>query len=219
MAINKPMPSVAPNKIIYLDTEELADPLLVITSFFDVCALPRHLKKLKKWRNNAAFEVSTEQRVCPVDLLELHELIMRLLETAWVLKERKSVKLNNFKQIQPDLLTSVLKQEKKKLEHYPKNLKYKEIINPLCVLRKIFKDNSLDDYRRILKTWLQDAINDLFMEENLFKYEVIIIYENLVKLCEACWLIHERNTRQSPPELNESISGKSPSLNFKASTR
>ena len=56
----------------------------------------------------------------------------------------------------------------------------------------MFKIHKLDGFRKILNIWLYDALSTSFMEESLSKAEVITVYEQLVKLFEAMWLISQR---------------------------
>jgi len=81
---------------------------------------------------------------------------------------------------------------KKKLRDYPEHLTVREIIRPSSVIKKMFRIHKLDGYRKILNIWLYDALSTTFMEESLSKSEVIIVYEQLVKLFEAMWLISQR---------------------------
>ena len=94
-----------------------------------------------------------------------------------------------------DMCHCYLKKERKNLRDYPTHLKFREMIKPSSVLKKIFKRYKLADYQRILNIWLHDALSKHFMEESLTKAEVIKVYEQLVKLYEAMWLISERVKR------------------------
>jgi len=180
------------NRIIYLDTDETTNPASVIHDFFSVSWLPDHLKTLKKWRNDAAFGHNRSKKRNPANLLYDHQLTMKLVEVAWLLKDKKLGKLP-IKEGKDDIAEWYIKRERKKLSHYPKNLKLKEMIKPTLVLKRMFKTHKLADYERILNTWLHDALSTNFMEESLSKREVITIYEHLVKLFEAMWLISERS--------------------------
>jgi len=180
------------NRIVYLDTDEATNPASVIHDFFSVSWLPDHLKTLKKWRNDAAFGYKRSKKRNPANLLYDHQLTMKLVEVAWLLKDKKLGKLH-IKEGKDDIAEWYINRERKRLNHYPKNLKLKEMIKPTLVLKKMFKTNKLADYERILNTWLHDALSTNFMEESLSKCEVITIYEHLVKLFEAMWLISERS--------------------------
>ncbi|WP_431291651.1 hypothetical protein [Pedobacter sp. P26] len=91
-----------------------------------------------------------------------------------------------------DIAKWYIKTERKKLRDYPENLSIREIVKPSSVLKKMFRLYKLDGYKKILNTWLHEALSTSFMEESLSKSEVITVYEQLVKLFEAMWLISER---------------------------
>ncbi|MGN8055102.1 hypothetical protein ACTJKN_02440 [Pedobacter sp. 22163] len=56
----------------------------------------------------------------------------------------------------------------------------------------MFRIHKLDGYRKILNTWLHNVLSTSTMEESLSKSEVITVYEQLVKLFEATWLVSQR---------------------------
>lgn len=56
----------------------------------------------------------------------------------------------------------------------------------------MFRIYKPDGYKKILHTWLHNALSSSFIEESLSKSEVITVYEQLIKLFEATWLISER---------------------------
>lgn len=180
------------NRILQLDNDEVANPEVVVKDFFHASWLPSHLRTLKKWRNYAAFGSDNPKNINPANLLYDHELTIKLVEAAWLLKDRKLGKVYIKEGKENEITKFFIKREMKKFGHYSKNLKIKEIIAPSSVFKKIFKHYTLDDYRRILGIWLYDALSNIFMEESLQKCEVITVYENLVKLFEAAWLIDQR---------------------------
>ncbi len=180
------------NRIVYLNQDEITDPIIVIHEFFSHAWLPDHLKMLKHWRNDAAFESEKSKKCSPAFLLYHYELTIKLIEAAWLLKKRKPGKLDFDDKEESEFVKWYIKTEKKKLRNYPENLSIREIVKPSSVLKKMFRIYQLDGYKKILHTWLHDALNTSFMEERLSKFEVIIVYEQLVKLFEATWLIRER---------------------------
>lgn len=180
------------NRIVYLNHDEITDPIKVVHEFFSHAWLPDHLKMLKHWRNDAAFESEKPKKCSPAFLVYHYELTMKLIEAAWLLKNRKPGKLDfDYKQ-EIEIAKCYIKTEKQKLRNYPENLSIREIVKPSSVLQKMFRIYQLDGYKKILHTWLHDALNTSFMEERLSKFEVITVYEQLVKLFEATWLIRER---------------------------
>jgi len=190
--MGKHIQKLSKNRIVYLDNDEIADPINVVNDFFSSSWLPDHLKMLKQWRNDAAFESDGANNQNPAGLLYDHELTIKLVEAAWLLKGKKlgRIKIDTEKEI--DIAKWYIKTEKKKFKHYPENLDISEMLKPSFVLKKMFRIHKLDGYRKILNTWLYDALSTSFMEESLSKAEVITVYEQLVKLFEAMWLISQR---------------------------
>jgi len=147
---------------------------------------------LKRWRNDAAFE-SEEPKKCSADFLVYnYELTIKLIEAAWLLQHHKLGRLDFDEKQESDVAKWYIKTEKKKLRNYPENLTIREIIKPSSVIKKMFRIYKLDGYKKILNTWLHEALSNSFMEESLSKSEVITVYEQLVKLFEATWLISQR---------------------------
>jgi len=179
------------NSILNLKKTEILEPLKFADVFFSVSTLPAHLKTLRKWRDDVALGTDKTKGFNPANLLYDHELTVKLLEAAWLLKKMNPGKLNIDKE-SPKVSKWYFRTEQKKLKHYPKNLKTSEIIKPAKVLKKVFKPFNLTQYREILNTWLYDATSNNFLEESLSKHEVITVYEQLVRLFEAMWLINSR---------------------------
>jgi hypothetical protein len=179
------------NRIVYLNNDEITDPIKVINDFFSYSWLPNHLKMLKRWRNDAALESEESKKCSPDYLVYNYELTIKLIEAASLLKRHKLGRLDFDKQ-ESDIAKWYIKTERKKLRDYPENLSIREIVKPSSVLKKMFRIHKLDGYRKILNTWLHNALSTSTMEESLSKSEVITVYEQLVKLFEATWLIGER---------------------------
>lgn len=152
----------------------------------------RPLEMLKQWRNDAAFLSDGSNKQSPTFTLYRHELTIKLVEAAWLLKGKRlgRVEIDDEKEI--DVAKWYVKTERKQLRDYPEHLTVREIVRPSSVIKKMFKISKLDGYRKILNIWLYDALSTSFMEESLSKAEVINVYEQLVKLFEAMWLISQR---------------------------
>jgi len=190
--MKKQTKNTSDNRIVYLSHDEITDPIKVVHEFFSHAWLPNHLKMLKRWRNDAAFESEKPKKCSPAFLVYNYELTIKLIEAAWLLKHQKLGKLDFDHKQESELAKWYIKTERKKLRNYPQNLSVREIIKPSSVLQKMFRIYQLDGYKKILNTWLHDALNSSFIEERLSKFEVIIVYEQLVKLFEATWLISQR---------------------------
>lgn len=184
--------TLSKNRIVYLHNDEIAEPIKVVHDFFSASWLPDHLKMLKQWRNDAAFETEEPRNYSPASLLYDHELTIKLLEAAWLLKGKKLGRIKIDVETENNIAKWYIKTERKKLRDYPEHLTVREIIKPSSVIRKMFRIHKLDSYRKILNIWLYDALSTSFMEESLSKAEVITVYEQLVKFFEALWLISER---------------------------
>lgn len=180
------------NRIVYLGNDETTEPIKVVNDFFSHSWLPNHLKMLKRWRNDAALESEEPKKCSPDYLVYNYELTIKLIEAAWLLKSHNLGRLDFDHKQERIIAKWYIKTERKKLRHYPENLSIREIVKPSSVLKKMFRIYKLDGYRKILNTWLHNALSTNFMEESLSKSEVITIYEQLVKLFEATWLISER---------------------------
>ena len=185
------------NRVILLDVDEINNPLSVIDAFFQSSWLPNQLKTLKRWRNAASFENKKYRNNNPSDILYHYELIIKLLEASWLLKSQNLGKLKKEADESREITLWHIKKENKKFGDYPKSLSINEIIKPSKVLKEIYKKTNLDGYRSILKIWLYDALGKTFMEESLGKADVIKVYESLVKLFEAAWLINERSKEKA----------------------
>jgi hypothetical protein len=134
-----------------------------------------------------------ESKKCsPYSLVYHYELTIKLIEAAWLLKNHKLGRLDFDDKQEIDIAKWYIKTERKKLRDYPENLSIREIVKPSSVLKKMFRIYKLDGYKKVLHTWLHNALSSSFMEESLSKSEVITVYEQLVKLFEATWLISER---------------------------
>ncbi|PWS33221.1 hypothetical protein [Pedobacter paludis] len=190
--MEKHIKKLSKNRIVYLDNDEIAEPIKVVHNFFSASWLPDHLKMLKQWRDDAAFESENSNNRSPASLLYDHELTIKLMEAAWLLKGKKLGRIKIDVKNENNIADWYVKMERKKLSDYPENLTIREIIKPSSVIRKMFKFHTLDGYRKILNIWLYDALSNSFMEESLTKAEVIMVYEQLVKLFEAMWLISQR---------------------------
>lgn len=190
--MKKQTKNTSDNRIVYLDNDEITDPIKVVNDFFSHSWLPNHLKMLKRWRNDAAFESEEPKKCSPDYLVYNYELTIKLIEAAWLLQHHKLARLDFDDKQESDIAKWYIKTERKKLRDYPENLTIREIVKPSSVLKKMFRIYKLDGYKKILNTWLHEALSNSFMEESLSKSEVITVYEQLVKLFEATWLISER---------------------------
>jgi HEPN domain-containing protein len=121
-------------------------------------------------------------------LLFIYDLNLRILEAMYLLL----VNYKNFS-YQRKLLTEYqLEEEKEQWAYYPKNLSLKEQLEPYKAIKKVFKKIKPQEYRDQLHEWSHVALYNNAEVESLYAGEVITVYENLIKLYSAAWLICQR---------------------------
>jgi HEPN domain-containing protein len=177
----------------YLPYKEFINPINFLSEFFNAHSLKGHRRDLTEWRHYAVSdECFHEKKFGPGQLLYTHELNVKLLEAMYVM-------LINYECSYPKPPSPTelqLAQEKKTLRPFPKDLSPKELLNPLKVAKKIFKDLSLPQYREHLYEWLNEALIIKHIAESMDAADVILVYENMLKLYSAAWLILHRSEKE-----------------------
>lgn len=185
------------NTLYYnLTEEEIKNPYLLIIDSFSWDFMPQQLSRLKYWRELLLVEQYYEKRNCPADLYFQYKMVIKMLEAAWLLRKKNRTQTPTPESSLVSAQNEPLKSEDKRLLHSPTFLNPSEILNPYNTFRSIFAEFHLTEYHDILDRWLSEGLSSFYCESILEKKEVITVYENLQKLIEAMYLIHER-------ELNE----------------
>jgi len=170
---------------------EAQNPMIVLEDFFNADSVKGHIKQLIKWRyyviNNKHYN---DKRYGPGFLLDIYELNLKILEAMFLLL--RQYKNESFEQIKPT--EQQLGEEKKKWNYYPKNLSLKEQLKPYNVVKKIFKKIKPQEYRDHLREWVHVALYIKTDKESIQASDVVEIYENLLKLYSATWLIYQRES-------------------------
>jgi hypothetical protein len=169
-----------------LKYHEVEDPLSVIREFFAVDWNYGHKKKLKKWK----YFVTHDKCYCNKNhgagsLLFTYDLNIRLLETCYLIYYSK--RAVNFV-----ITDAEAEKEKRELDWYPKNLKSKELLNPIKTLKHVFKKTSINQYRDQLHEWLYAALYIKGGDDELHHKEIQKVYEMMLKVYSAVWLIYHR---------------------------
>ncbi len=73
-----------------LNEAEISNPHLVIEEFFDFVHLPDCRKKLRDWLHAGLAEPSFSDHTCPANLFSFYEYVEKLIEAAYIIKERES---------------------------------------------------------------------------------------------------------------------------------
>ena len=102
------------------------------------------------------------------------------------------VNYKNFSYQRKQLTEEQLEEEKEQWEYYPKNLSLEEQLEPYKAVKKVFKKIKPQEYRDQLHEWSHVALYNNADVESLYAGEVINVYENLIKLYSAAWLICQR---------------------------
>ncbi len=168
---------------------EVENPMSVVVDFFSADSVKGHGKRLKEWRyyvvNDEHYD---EKRHGPGTLLFIYDLNLRILEAMYLLL----VNYKNFSYQRKQLTEEHLEEEKEQWACYPKNLSLKEQLEPYKAVKKVFKKIKPQEYRDQLHEWSHVALYNNADVEALYAGEVITVYENLIKLYSAAWLICQR---------------------------
>lgn len=172
---------------------EIQNPLSVIADFYSAGSVKDHRRDLKEWRDRVIDDkYFNDKRHGPGTLLFTCELNLKLLEAAYLL-------LLNYNQTfwrRKKLEASQLAEEKESWIYFPNNLSEEELLNPYLAIKKIFKKIKPQMYRDYLHEWLHAALSTSPIDESVMPGEVIAVYENILKLYAAAWLIYQRETQE-----------------------
>lgn len=170
---------------------EIQNPLSVIADFFSAGSVKNHRRDLKEWRDCVIDDkYFNDKRHGPGTLLFICELNLKLLEAAYL--QFLNYKENSWSHA--TLEESQLAEEKETWDYFPNDLTTEELLNPYIAIKKIFKKIKPQMYRDYLQEWLHSALYTNPVDENMMPGEVIAVYENLLKLYAASWLIYQRET-------------------------
>ncbi|MDR6942959.1 hypothetical protein [Mucilaginibacter pocheonensis] len=168
---------------------EIQDPLSVIADFFNTGSVKSHSQDLKKWRDCVISDrYFNDKRHGPGTLLFSYDLNLRLLEAAYLLLLAYQENSWKYKKLEK----SQLAEERATWVYFPNGLSTEELLNPYTVFRKIFKKIKPQMYRDYLQQWLHAALYTSPIDETMMPGEVIAVYENMLKLYAASWLICQR---------------------------
>jgi HEPN domain-containing protein len=173
-----------------LTQHEIQNPLTVVKDFFSSDSLKGHAKRLNQWRNFVVSEqFYSDERFGPATLLYLYDLNLKLMEAMYLLfiEDQNTYGTDKVTEEQ-------LEQEKAEWRHFPKNLSVKELKNPYKAIKKVFKAISPQQYREYLHEWIYYALYNRTDNESMYAGEIITVYENLLKVHAAAWVVFQRNT-------------------------
>jgi hypothetical protein len=174
----------------FLRQSEVRNPLIPLKGFFDANDVDGHFTKLKRWRHYVVnSEHYNDERFGPGYLLCDYELNIRLLECLYILLLDYEEQSYSYPKVTEDQLTS----EKEEWAWYPSDLTKKELLNPYLVIKAAFDEIQPEAFRDHLWEWISAALSMNAIDEFKSPGEIIAVYEYLVKMYSAAWLIVQRD--------------------------
>lgn len=172
--------------------DEMMHPLKVVTEFFDIDNVEGHGARFKEWRDYAVKEPCYEnEKHGPSLLLYTWEEHVRLMEAMYLLWHEYRNESWQYQKASDEQLA----QEKETWDYSPTKLNANQLASPYLVTEKFFKDMNLAVYRDHLYDWLVMALSKaVYRDPDLDAEAVITVYENMLELHEAAWIICQRNS-------------------------
>jgi len=166
---------------------EVQNPLRVLSRFFGD-RMNTHRDELKMWLDFAlSHKQYKNKRNGSGHLLFIYEQNIRLLEACYLL----FVAYREEPWEKKAIADEVLEKGKEQWAFYPNELPEKYQHSPYLLLKKIFEKISLPEYRDYLTEWTHTALYTFPIDETLMPGEVINVYDNMLNLYAAAWLIHQ----------------------------
>lgn len=182
----------------------MMNPLEVIAYFFEIDSVTGHSARFKEWRNYAVkSEHYINERSGPSALLFTWEEHVRFIEAMYLVLHQ----YRNSWSFRP-ASREQLAVEKETWDYFPTNLDEGDQANPYLIIERFFKNASLAIYRDHLFEWLSMALTTIrHRDPDLDAEDLINVYENMLELYDAGWIIRQRYAKE--PQLKE---GSAPSL-------
>lgn len=159
--------------------------LQTIFDFFDCRTLSEHLIYLDDLLINKNYKKQFNEE----NLHFISSKIFNLLVNSHSLMKQPSKTMLYFEE-SLKIPEHLIQHEQKKLSFYPIYLRNKEICNPLKALLRLFKNHSLDFYKKNLENWINEGLAN---KKGITTIKLTFpLYIGLKKMMGACWLIHER---------------------------
>lgn len=192
-----------------LSTAEMANPHLVIHSFFREYDLPGARKYISGWMN-AVYSKTRWIKKNPANLLHFTERLFRLIEAGWLIDQMDNSKRSanlllqyNTEKIElmnPRLYCKSIHKENP-WDYFPRSLSQKNYINPYKVFSKFFRFHTLHQWKTELHTILHLALSDHGIEHSGESINILECKKGLDRLVDACHLIDVREFERSNGQL------------------
>ncbi|NCD67884.1 HEPN domain-containing protein [Mucilaginibacter agri] len=175
---------------------EIQNPLIVITEFFSIGTMESHHRDLKEWRDCVIGDrYFNDKPHGPGTLIFIWEFNLKVLDAAYLMLLSFLDGNSNYRQLDDVQLSK----EKDTWNYFPDDLSTDEQLDPHLALKKIFKEIKPQKFRDYLQEWLHAALYTAPVDESLSPGEIVHVYESMLKLYAACWLIYKRETQNGEP--------------------
>ena len=156
---------------INLNTNEIANPLNVISDFFSDDSLNGHLERLTQWRDYVLKDdYFRDHKESPAGLLYFYKLNLHLVEAANLIFKALPLEFN-VEFIRGNTFTE--------LAEVLVGLSEAERLDLYAVLSNFFMAYSLQQYREQLYEWLEHGLSRKGANEFITSIDLITVYENL----------------------------------------
>jgi HEPN domain-containing protein len=174
-----------------LHFSEVQNPLQVIINFFSTDWPDGHRKQLKEWRRFVINDKSyNHKQEGPGMLLFIYDENLKMLEAMFLLLLDYQDNWSRSERI----TDKQLREEQEQWVYFPDNLSKNELIDPYLAVNKVFKKIKPQKFRDYLKAWVHNALYTFAADETLRACEIDLVYENMLKIYSAAWLVHQRKT-------------------------
>ncbi|WP_428330372.1 hypothetical protein [Mucilaginibacter sp.] len=147
------------------------------------------LKKLEEWRSFVVVEdFYNELQLGPGRLLLTYDLQLWLMEASYILL----LKYKDSNSVSKRVSTEQLKAEVMNWLYFTADFPDDELANPYIALDRCFIEYPTQAYRDNLHAWLHVALSNHTDFETLVPGEIINFWENMRRVCNAAWLIRQR---------------------------
>jgi HEPN domain-containing protein len=177
-----------------LRVSEILNPMSVVNNFFSADRVKGHSVSLKEWRD---FVISENHYSHPSDgpgvLVFTCGQNLELLEAMYLLLIQYEADWGTAQGVSAEQLNN----EKEQWEFFPNNLSIEELKEPYKVVKVVFNNITPQQYRDYLNDWLYFALINFPNDESIEAGEIISVYENIIKLYSAAWIIYKRNNAET----------------------